>query len=53
MTIDAVARLTMNTGEVRVIEFVLTLPYKMGECGLAIERAGIDKKDVREARITY
>jgi hypothetical protein len=53
MTIEAEARLTMNTGEVRTITFDMPLPYKMGACSLAIARAGIDKRDVREARITY
>ncbi len=53
MLIEAEARLTMNNGEVRIVKFDMPLPYVMGACGLAIERAGIDKRDVREARITY
>ena len=53
MTIEAEVHLTLDDGKIRIVKFDMPLPYVPGACSLAIERAGIDKRDVREARITY
>ena len=51
MLIEAEARLTLKTGEVRTVKFDLPLPYRSGVVSKMIEEAGLKLRDVRKALI--
>ncbi len=51
MLIEAEARLTLKTGEVRIVKFDMPLPYKPGVVSKVIEEAGLKLRDVRKALI--
>lgn len=53
MTIEAEVHLTLDTGEVRVIEFDMPLSYQMGAVRTMIVEEGLNVRDVRELLITY
>lgn len=53
MLIEAEARLTLKTGEIRIVKFDLPLPYQTGVVSRMIEKAGLKLRDVRKVLILF